>query len=276
MIDIRFRWDGLQVVSCSLLASAALIDVLIGSVSSNPDQGSTDGEAMSKTQARISVDVKKLCRDHRFLQLFLKSKASRIRSAAYQALRSFIQHLPEVFREEDMAVIVPSILGTFAEKDPACHQYMWDMVLLFTKAFPQSWGNTTVKKAVFPHFWSFLRHGCYGSQQISYRYVVLLISLMPPSAVVPSQNFLLNLFNNLWQGQTAPQFGIADFAALLKAVQECLIWSVLNAKRYDRGGCISFDSRFFKCNYCLCPFVGSASPVLLQIRAATSFGAVSS
>ncbi|CAM6128753.1 unnamed protein product [Calypogeia fissa] len=226
-----------RVVSCSLLASAALIDVLVGSISGRTGQGnaanSVDLEEISNRKARIGEDVRKLCGNHRFLQQFLKSKASRVRSATYQALRSYIQHLPEVFREEDMDIVVPSILGAFAEKDPACHQHMWDMVLLFTKAFPQSWGTTAVKKAVFPQLWSFLRHGCYGSAQTSYPYVVLLISLMPPRAVIPSQTFLLNLFSNLWQGQTAPQFGLADFTALLKAVQECLIWSVLNAKRFS-------------------------------------------
>lgn len=233
-------------MSCSLLASAALIDVLLGSVSSKSDQGHTansvDGEAMSNTKARISEDVGKLFRNHKFLQQFVKSKASRIRSATYQAVRSFIQHLPEVFREEDMDVVVLSILGTFADRDPACHQHMWDMVLLFTKAFPQSWGTAAVKKTVFPLLWSFLRHGCYGSQQISYPNLVLLISLIPPKAIIPSQNFLLNFFSNLWQGQTAPQSGVADCSALLKAAQECLIWSVLNAKRYDPSEIFHLDS----------------------------------
>lgn len=222
-----------------MLAIAALLDVLIQPVKTASDGGedspcSRDATNSVKSRTLVAERALKLYTDHRFFQGFLKSKSARIRSATYQVLRAFIQHIPEVFATADQNVVVGIILGAFSEKDSLSHQPMWEMVLLYARTFPHAWQAQSVRKMVIPRLWGFLRHGCYGSQQVSYQYLLPLLSLIPPEAVAPCRNFLLDFFSNLWQGLGAVPLTSADRSSLLKALQESLLWIVSNAKRYGQ------------------------------------------
>ncbi|BBN16555.1 E3 ubiquitin-protein ligase listerin [Marchantia polymorpha subsp. ruderalis] len=223
-----------RVVSCSLLAMAAIIDVLVGSLKTGPGRldSPVDVDVAAKTRVLVTEAATKLCWNHKYIRDYLKSKSSRIRSAAYQALRAYIQHIPEVFKDSDMESVVPSILGTFSEKDTGCHQPMWDMILLFARNFPQAWGVSSVKKVVFPRLFGYLRHSCYGSELLSYPSLLPFLSLIPPEHVIPSQAFILEFLSSFWRGRPGPQLGSTYWSAHLKALQECLIWAVKNAKRF--------------------------------------------
>ncbi|KAL3679930.1 hypothetical protein R1sor_022886 [Riccia sorocarpa] len=222
-----------RVVSCSLLGLAAIIDILVGSLKpGTPAASQIDVEVATKTMATVTEAATKLCLNHKYMREYMRSKSSRIRSAVYQALRAYIQYIPQVFKDSDMDSVAPLILGAFAEKDTACHQSMWDMLLLFAKGFPQAWDASTVRKVVFPRFFGYLRHSCYGSELLSYPSLLPLLSLIPPKSIVPGQSFLLEFFSNFWRGRPSLQLGSRYWKVFLNAIRECFIWAVKNAKRF--------------------------------------------
>lgn len=133
--------------------------------------------------------------------------------------------------EENLDNFVKLVLGALGEKVTSCHQSMWDMILLFSKNIPQAWGCSSIRKAVLPKFWEFLRHGCFGSQQISYPYILPFLALLSPQFLAPPQDFFLEFFGSLWQGVYVPALSIADRLSLFKTFQECFVWVVKNSKR---------------------------------------------
>jgi hypothetical protein len=237
-----YIWFSMQVLSSSLLALAATLDVLVGGTAAPMQEGITDGDLVSDTASKAREAAKEaastLCSNHKLLQNFLKSPSSQVRSASYQAVRACIQHIPQVFAEYGkFEAIVGTVLGALGEKDAACHQSMWDMVLLFAKRFPHAWGFGCIRKAVLPKLWGFLEHQCFGSQQISYPNLLPLLSLIPPIHMAPAQGFFTEFFNNLWQGHSA--VASSDRLALSKGFQECFVWVLRNVKRWVLHFCIT-------------------------------------
>lgn len=107
-----FPWIGLssfvlkhmfcvQILSSSLLALAALLDVLVGATSSIWREGTAEGISLTSTAVGAGEAVKEaatsLFHKHKSLQSSVKNRSSQVRSAGYQALRTYIQHIPEVF-----------------------------------------------------------------------------------------------------------------------------------------------------------------------------------
>ncbi|CAA6669280.1 unnamed protein product [Spirodela intermedia] len=180
-----------HVISSSLLAVATLLDVLIGTKlqTDDSDTARKDGKIFSA---------------HNFFLEFFKSKSPRVRSATYSILGSYVKHMPHVFSVENLTPLSTAILSAFREKDASCHSSMWDMVLLFSKKFPDSWFQDNVQKGSLASLWHFLRNGCYGSQQVSYPILILLLDAIPPKAII-KESFLLKFFQNLWAGRN-PHF----------------------------------------------------------------------
>lgn len=223
---------GKQVISSSLLALATLLDVLVCEQIGRPGFENISAESKHGSKARVTAVsfAEKLFSAHKCFLDFLKSQSPAIRSATYSVLRSFVKNTPQVFNEGNMKVIAPSILGVFQEKDPICHSSMWDMVLLFSKRFPESWTLLNVQKIVLNRLWNFLRNGCFGSQQVSYPALVLFLDILPPKSVVVDK-FLQDFFHSLWAGRNQPHSSNTDQLAFFNAFKECFLWGILNASR---------------------------------------------
>lgn len=90
----------MQILSSSLLALAALLDVLVGSTSSlwreGPAEGSPSIDVAQEAAEAVKEAATALFHKHKSLRSFVKHKSSQVRSAAYQALRTYIQHIPQV------------------------------------------------------------------------------------------------------------------------------------------------------------------------------------
>lgn len=222
----------LQVISSSLLALATLLDVLVGIQSERAGSENVTAQPKNASKARVAAVTfaEKLFAAHKFFSDFLKSRSAAIRSATYSALRSFIKNVPHVFNEVNMETMAGIILGAFQEKDPTCHSSMWDMILLFSKRFPDSWTSLNVQKAILSRFWYFLRNGCFGSHQVSYPALVLFLDCIPPKAMV-GEKFFLEFFQSLWAGRSISNASNADGKAFFGAFKECFIWGLHNASR---------------------------------------------
>lgn len=227
-----------QVISSSLLALATLLDVLVSVQIERPgfENVSTEPKHASKAKATVVSFAENLFSAHKCFLEFLKSESPAVRSATYSVLRSFIKNIPQAFDDGNMKTLATAILGAFQEKDPACHSSMWEAVLLFSKRFPNSWTTLNVQKSVFNRFWSFIRNGCFGSQQVSYPALVLFLDAIPSKAL--GDNFFLDFFHNLWAGRNQVHSPNVDRVAFFRAFRECFLWGLRNASRF----CHNVDS----------------------------------
>lgn len=227
-----------RVISSSLLAVATLIDVVLGMLTTHDSENvTTEQKPASKARMTIISSAENMFTSHKYFLEFLKSKNPSVRSATYSVLTSFIKHAPHACNEGNIKILSAAILGAFQEKDASCHSSMWDLILLFSRKFPDGWSNCNVQKVFLNRFWHFLKNGCYGSQQISYPALVLFLESIPSKAVGGEQ-FILNFFQNLWSGRNSQHSSAADSTAFFKAYKECFLWAIYNVSRY----CTSEDA----------------------------------
>lgn len=225
-----------QVISSSLLALAALVDILVCTQPERSGCENTTSEPKNASKARATAIsfTEKLFSNHNYFLDFLKSQRASIRSATYSVLTSFIKNMPNAFNEGNMKILAGAILGAFQEKDPTCHSSMWNALLMFSKKIPGCWTSVNVQKTVLNRFWQFLRSGCYGSQQVSYPALVLFLDAVPSKAIV-GEKFFLDFFQNLWAGRNPSHSSNADRLAFFQAFKECFLWGLYNASRYCDG-----------------------------------------
>ncbi|XP_057789666.1 E3 ubiquitin-protein ligase listerin [Salvia miltiorrhiza] len=221
-----------QVLSSSLLAVTALYDIFFARSGSEYVTGESKYGVKARSIALSSAE--KLFSNHNYFLDFLKSQSPVIRSAAYSVIRSCLKNIPHAINEGDMKVLAGTILGSFQEKNPACHSSMWETLLLFTKSFPNSWTFVNVQKTVVNRLLSFLKNGCFGSQQVSYPALVLFLETVPANTI-NGEKFLIEFFKSLWEGRNLSYSSHADRLALFLAVEECFVWSLRNASRYVDG-----------------------------------------
>ncbi|KAK4274883.1 hypothetical protein QN277_018048 [Acacia crassicarpa] len=223
-----------QAISSSLLALAALFDVLICLQQERYGLENISAEPKHASKAREAAVsfAEKLLTDHKYVLDFLKSTSPAIRSATYSVLKSIIRNMPQAFSDGNLKTLAGAILGAFNEKEPTCHSSMWDAVLLFSKRFPDGWTCLNIQKNVLNPFWHFLRNGCFGSQQISYPALVLFLDTLPLKSI-GWDKFFFDFFKNLWAGRRTSQS--ADRLAFFQAFKECFVWSLKNASRYCDG-----------------------------------------
>lgn len=90
----------MQILSSSLLALAALLDVLVGSTSSPLKEGPAESTSAASAAVGAGEAAKEaaisLFHKHKSFQSSVKHKSSQVRSAVYQTLRTYVQHIPQV------------------------------------------------------------------------------------------------------------------------------------------------------------------------------------
>ncbi|XP_078436536.1 HEAT/U-box domain-containing protein isoform X2 [Wolffia australiana] len=221
-----------HVISSSLLAIATLLDVLIGTKlqTDASDKAKETQKAPLKATENIKSSAERIFSAHHCFLDFFKSKSPRVRSATYSALGSYVKHMPQAFSEENMKTLSVAMLSVFSEKDPLCHSSMWDMLLLFSKKFPDHFYHANFHKTFLPRFWNFLQNGCYGSQGVSYPLLILLLDSMPHN-VVEGESFLLKFLQNLWTGRN-PYSSSLELAVFFKTFSECFLWGLWNSSRF--------------------------------------------
>ncbi|PKA66874.1 E3 ubiquitin-protein ligase listerin [Apostasia shenzhenica] len=220
-------------ISSSLLAISTMIDILLGK---KLDSGNLNHEQKLAAKARMTVieSAEKLFSMHNYFLDFLKYKSPAVRSATCSVLTIYIKNIPHAYNEGNMKSLSTAILGAFQEKDISCHSSMWDMIILFSKRFPDAWSYNSIRKIVLNRLWQFLRSGCYGSQRISYPALVNLLGSLP-TMIVNEEYFLLCFFQSFWAGRNPSQSSAIDNAIFFKAFKECVLWALVNATRYDQS-----------------------------------------
>ncbi|CAN1266381.1 E3 ubiquitin-protein ligase listerin [Linum perenne] len=264
-----------QAIASTLLALATLIDVLFSLQSETAGLENVAAEPRNASKARATATsfAEKLFSGHKYFLDFLKSQNSAVRTAAYSTLKSFIKSVPHVFNDQNMRTVAVAVFGAFQEKDPACYSSIWDTVLLFSKRFPDSWTMINVQKNFLARFWNFLRHQCFGSQQVSYPSLILFLESVP-SNVAAGERFFLDFFQNLWDGRNPLRSAVADRSAFFKAFRECFLFALQNAPSAILGGSSNDDQIFFVSKNIIISIVKMFSKRLFSFVAKSSFESV--
>ncbi|KAK3261839.1 hypothetical protein CYMTET_29275 [Cymbomonas tetramitiformis] len=123
-----------RVVSSALLSLIELLKL--------QDAGSTTG---GSTQEAIWGLTRAMVQAKNFWKGRLAAKTSLVRRAGYMLMQVICKQAPELIQEE-VPELAPLVLGAFSDKEPEGHAALWDMVLMFTRAFPASWGSANLHK----------------------------------------------------------------------------------------------------------------------------------
>lgn len=197
-------------------------------VSAQPERSVSVAESKRASKAKaIAVScAENLLSAHKLFLGFLKSESPAIRSATYSVMRSFIKNIPHAIKETD----ITHLAVAFHEKDPSCHSSRWDVILLFSEKFPESWSILKIKISALSRFWHFLRNGRFGSQQVSYPALLLFLDVLPAQAV-EAEKFLLEFFQNLWAGRSLSYSLHLDRLAFFRAMREGFLFCLKNMDR---------------------------------------------
>ncbi|KAJ4772899.1 E3 ubiquitin-protein ligase listerin [Rhynchospora pubera] len=229
-----------RIISSSLLAMATLIDILLGVKLQRNHENLSDEEpkGLSKVKTSTILSAETLFTSHKSFLDFFKSKAPAIRSATYTLMTSYIKHIPDVLNDGTMKMVSPAILCSFQEKNTVCHSSMWEMVILFSKKFPEGWSSCNVEKVVFPRLWSLLRNSCYGSQEISYPALVKFLDSIPVQ-VFNGEKFVLDFLRNLWAGRNPIRSTTQERSVFFSSYKQCLLSVLHNVSRFCTEGASS-------------------------------------
>ncbi|KAF9430363.1 hypothetical protein BGZ94_007186 [Podila epigama] len=164
---------------------------------------------------------------------FLAHASPAVRRAGYSMLRTITSKAPNLIQDR-LDLVSKQFLGSaFYDKDITTHNDLWDAVLVFTKAFPQSWTITADKKPTMTLFFSFLKHAGYGSSTVTYRSILPLISTWADDSVLGKNGtgfpFVKDFFDNFWRGIESSNMDRDTGATslFLYAYVECLVYFIV-------------------------------------------------
>ncbi|KAJ3176421.1 listerin E3 ubiquitin protein ligase 1 [Geranomyces variabilis] len=205
--DMKSRYA--RVVSSSMVMLASLIQLL-----------------PTETLAKEASTYELLYDDLKFWKLSYHDLAP-IRKAFYVFLKAAALGQPVILscRLESVSAVFPG--RSFSEKETANHGAMWESLLIFTKAFPESWLLAAKRKPVLPKFYSFLQNGGNGSAAITFPSLLPLIAHFPGEILLSSQ-FHQDFLANLW---AAVESGAGDSSVIMvESYLECIFFLLLQCR----------------------------------------------
>ncbi|KAG0035740.1 hypothetical protein BGZ81_000033 [Podila clonocystis] len=156
-----------------------------------------------------------------------------VRRAGYSMLRTVTSKAPGLIKDR-LAIISKQFLpAVFNDKDITTHGDLWDSLLVFTKAFPESWTIPADKKPTMTMFFSFLKHAGYGSTNVTYRSILPLISTWADESVLGKNGtgfpFVKDFFESFWRGIESSNMDRdpGSTGLFLEAYIECLVYFIV-------------------------------------------------
>ncbi|KAI1319237.1 hypothetical protein EDD11_004631 [Mortierella claussenii] len=153
-----------------------------------------------------------------------------VRRATYNMLRTISHKAPTLIKERLNIVSTHFFSSAFSDKDTTTHGDLWDALLVFTKAFPESWSITVEKKPIMSLFFRFLKSAGYGSIAITYRSIFPLIASWADESVLGKNGtgfpFVKDFFDNFWKGLESAYIEkeTGSTALFLEAYVECIVY----------------------------------------------------
>ncbi|KAF9902420.1 hypothetical protein EC991_004967 [Linnemannia zychae] len=153
-----------------------------------------------------------------------------VRRASYNMLRTVTTKAPSLVKSRLDIVSKHLFPAAFSDKDTTTHGDMWDAILVFTKAFPESWMIVADKKPTMSLFAGFLKAAGYGSATATYRSILPLIASWGDESIMGKNGtgfpFAKDFFDHFWKGLESPNIDKETGSTLLfmEAYLECLVY----------------------------------------------------
>ena len=129
-------------------------------------------------------------------------------------------------------IVATSYLSqVFVDSDTSTHSDMWESLLVFTKAFPSSWSEPTLKKPIVQRMYTFLDSAAYGSILVSYPTLLPLLSVLP-SDILQSENFPKRFLSHFWNGLKNGIIDRTNGGVFFSSFLECILYFLIK-NRYD-------------------------------------------
>ncbi|KAF9586418.1 hypothetical protein BGW38_005358 [Lunasporangiospora selenospora] len=214
---------------------------------------SLSSEALEKESAALNQLL-----DEGKLWAFLSHSNPTIRKATYSMLRTVTTKAPHLIKEHLQLVSKHFFPAVFSDKDTTTHGDLWDSVIVFTKAFPNSWAlQADPKKPTMTLFMGFLKAAGYGSVLTTYRSILPLISTWTDESVLGKNGtgfpFVKDFFDNFWKGLESPNIDKEPGSTPLfvEAYVECLVYFIVRfgkseATKQGQDAALSAFSSFVK------------------------------
>jgi len=153
-----------------------------------------------------------------------------VRRAAYSTLKIIVTKAPGLIQDRLTIISKNFFPSIFSDKDTTTHGDLWDALLVFTKAFPESWTIVADKKPTMSLFFSFLKSAGHGSVTATYRSILPLISTWCDDSVLGKNGtgfpFVKDFFDSFWKGLESSNIEKEPESTplFLEAYLECLVY----------------------------------------------------
>jgi len=167
------------------------------------------------------------------LWAFFGHESALVRRASYSMLRTITSKSPSLIQDRLSLVSKHFFPAAFSDKDISIHRELWDALLVFTKAFPESWTMTADKKPTMALFSKFLKSAGYGSATITYRSILPLVASWGDESVLGKNGtgfpFIKDFFDSFWKGLENPNIDKepGSTALFMEAYVECLVYFIV-------------------------------------------------
>eukprot|EP00164_Ancoracysta_twista_P024002 GFYU01045228.1.p1 GENE.GFYU01045228.1~~GFYU01045228.1.p1 ORF type:complete len:524 (-),score=141.01 GFYU01045228.1:11-1582(-) len=172
MSDLELAEVYERVVSSSILALSELWGMVKEESNDSKDDDSVRPHLMNVLQ--------------QYIFKFLKHTSPLIRGACWSWFNAMTDALPTVdFSDPLMTTWLKAMFNQcFSEEAAAVYASIWPALCNLTKKFPAAYTSSVApNKVLWPKLWPMLRNAGYGSSQMSYAQLVVLLRLLPDSQV---------------------------------------------------------------------------------------------
>ncbi|RLW03261.1 hypothetical protein DV515_00006535 [Chloebia gouldiae] len=205
-----------RILTCSLLALKKLLSML-----------------PKKEMHSLEEKLMSLLSKNKFWK-YSKNNVPQVRSAFFELISAFCQHLPEVVKAEAPRVC-PAVLLSIDDSDAVVCPALWEAVLYTITTIEDCWSHVNARKGVLPKLWAVLREGGRGLATVIYPNLLPFISKVPPDVVEPKLEYFRVLFSSIIQGLSSEKTTASpsESSAIITAFMECLCFAILE-KREDQ------------------------------------------
>ncbi|XP_051871112.1 E3 ubiquitin-protein ligase listerin isoform X3 [Pristis pectinata] len=195
----------LRVVTSSLLAMKKLLDLL-------PE----NERVVLKDRLIKTLSQSKFWK-------YCKHKNPQIRSAFFELIIAFCQHLPELMKSE-AAKVCPAVLLSIDDMDPVVCPSVWAAALYVLSCIEDCWTHVNAKKGVLPKLWTVLKEGGRGLATVIYPSLLPFFSKLPEEIIVPKMEFFTIFFSTCAKGLLSERalISCSESSAIVAAIMECL------------------------------------------------------
>ncbi|XP_050187268.1 E3 ubiquitin-protein ligase listerin [Myiozetetes cayanensis] len=205
-----------RILTCSLLALKKLLNML-----------------PKKEMHSLEEKLMSLLSQNKFWK-YSKHNIPQVRSAFFELISAFCQHLPELVKAEAPRVC-PAVLLSIDDSDAVVCPALWEAVLYAVTTIEDCWSHVNARKGVLPKLWTVLREGGRGLATVIYPNLLPFISKVPPAVMKPKLEYFRTFFDSIIQGLSSERAvaSPSESSAIITAFMECLCFAVLQKIEED-------------------------------------------